>query len=274
MPVWGFPYVGSALGFGGAETGTLINGGLEQRVLGLSAYAFYDKNWYAELGTYRSLSTWTQWKLGLGKGDDPGKLGAGSAYWRLAYMQDMKSSAWSVGVFGLNTSLQPDRASGSPSNDYNDVGVDAQYQFLGTREHVFTAQTSFIRERERRDSLAVGVDASHRVGHINEFKINTSYHYRQTYGASLGYFSTTGTTDSLVYADNRRSRPNTAGAVMQLDWTPFGKEDSWGAPWANARVGVQYTLYNQFDGASDNYDGAGRDASDNNTLFCFLWMAI
>ncbi len=274
MPVWGFPYVGSALGFGGAETGTLINGGLEQRVLGLSAYAFYDKNWYAELGTYRSLSTWTQWKMGLGKADDPGKLGAGSAYWRVAYMKDLKSSAWSVGLFGLNSSVQPDRSSGSPSNNYNDIGVDAQYQFLGTREHVFTAQTSFIRERQKRNALTLAGEADHNVGHLNEFKLNASYHFQQTYGASVGYFSTTGTSDSLVYADNRRSRPNTAGVVMQLDWTPFGKEDSWGSPWANVRLGAQYTAYSKYNGASSNYDGSGRKASDNDTLFLFAWTSF
>jgi len=34
------------------------------------------------------------------------------------------------------------------------------------------------------------------------------------------------------------------------------------------------TIYDKFDGASSNYDGAGRNASDNNTLFLFLWAAI
>jgi hypothetical protein len=38
-------------------------------------------------------------------------------------------------VFGLNTSLQPDR-SAPERNKFNDLGVDASYQFLGTRKHV------------------------------------------------------------------------------------------------------------------------------------------
>lgn len=37
MPTWSFPYTASALGFAGPEAATLINGGLEHRVLGASA---------------------------------------------------------------------------------------------------------------------------------------------------------------------------------------------------------------------------------------------
>jgi hypothetical protein len=62
--------------------------------------------------------------------------------------------------------------------------------------------------------------------------------------------------------------------MVQGDWTAFGKEDSWGAPWANLRLGLQYTGYTKFNGAKNNYDGLGRDASDNNTLFAFAWFAI
>ena len=39
------------------------------------------------------------------------------------------------------------------------------------------------------------------------------------------------------------------------------------------RLGVQYTRYDKFNGASRNYDGSGRNASDNNTLFFYVWAA-
>ena len=39
------------------------------------------------------------------------------------------------------------------------------------------------------------------------------------------------------------------------------------------RVGVQYTAYFRFDGAGQNFDGFGRNASDNNTLRVFTWIA-
>ncbi len=52
---------------------------------------------------------------------------------------------------------------------------------------------------------------------------------------------------------------------------PFGKEDSFWRPFINAKVGLQYTIYTQFNGSSTNYDGLGHNASDNNTLFLFIW---
>jgi len=35
------------------------------------------------------------------------------------------------------------------------------------------------------------------------------------------------------------------------------------------RLGVRCTLYKQFDGAGSNYNGAFRNASDNNTTFFY-----
>ena len=45
-------------------------------------------------------------------------------------------------------------------------------------------------------------------------------------------------------------------------------------PWYNTRLGVMYTHYAEFNGASANYDGAGRSASDNGTLYGYLWLAF
>jgi len=274
LPVWGFPFTGSAFGFGGPESGSLINGALEQRVLGLSGYAFYDNRWYAELGTYRSLSPTMQSKFGLGREDDPGRLGGDTAYWRLAWFEDHKSQAWSAGLFGLRSSVFPDRASGTPNNRYDDVGIDGQYQWLGTREHIFTLQGSYLRERQRLTAMVAAGEAEKAGGSLHELKLNASYYFRQTWGASLGYFRTTGSADTVLYGGNTGFKPDTVGHVIQVDWTPLGKEDSWAAPWANLRLGAQYTSFSKFNGAGHNYDGAGRDAADNNTLFLFAWTSF
>jgi hypothetical protein len=34
---------------------------------------------------------------------------------------------------------------------------------------------------------------------------------------------------------------------------------------------LQYTFYSRFNGARHNYDGSGRSAADNNTLYLLLW---
>lgn len=273
LSVWSFPYVTTPFGFSGAETGSFANGAVEQRVLGLTAYAFYDNNWYAEAGTYRSLGKSTQDRLGLDVTEDPGHLKTGSAYWRLAYFKDLKTQAFSAGLFGLSGSLKAD-SSVNQYNSFNDLGIDAMYQFLGTREHIVTVQGSYLREHQQRNAMLLAGEASHKFGHLNELKLNTSYTYQQTWGGTLGYFSTTGDSDSSLYASNTRTRPNTSGGIVELNWTPFGKEGSWGAPWANARFGAQYTFYGKYNGSSNNYDGTGRKASDNNTLFLYVWTAF
>jgi len=45
-------------------------------------------------------------------------------------------------------------------------------------------------------------------------------------------------------------------------------------PADNMRVGLQYIAYTKFDGASSNFDGLGRSASDNNTIRLFTWFAL
>lgn len=274
MPVWSFPYTGSAVAFGQGDAGTIINGGLEQRVTGVSAYTFWNNMVYAELGTYRALSPTMQSRLGLGKADDMGRIGGNTAYWRLAVFQDLKKQAFNVGIFGLNTSIQPDR--GTPgSNKYNDLGFDASYQFLGNRQHVATVNTSYIRERQTRNQLVATEGADNVKGRLNEFKLNASYHYMQTWGATIGRFVTHGSSDATLYSDGfANGSPNTSGYILQADWTPWGKENSWGAPWANVRLGAQYTIYDKYNGAKTNYDGNGRDAKDNNTLFLFAWTSF
>lgn len=45
-------------------------------------------------------------------------------------------------------------------------------------------------------------------------------------------------------------------------------------PGFNARFGVQATAYGTFDGARTNYDGAGRNTSDNDSVFLYAWLAL
>ena len=105
------------------------------------------------------------------------------------------------------------------------------------------------------------------------FDASGSYTYDQSYGLSLGAFASNGSEDALVYADNRVHKPNSQGYTVEAAWTPFGKEASWMAPWANVRLGLQYTGYTKFNGAKDNYDNSGTNAKDNDTLLGYLWTS-
>jgi hypothetical protein len=86
--------------------------------------------------------------------------------------------------------------------------------------------------------------------------------------------------DTLLYAPapltgSANESPNSQAIIAQIDWTPFGNDTThWGYPWLNVRVALQYTWYLQFNGGTTNYDGFGRNASDNNTLLLFTWWAF
>ena len=58
--------------------------------------------------------------------------------------------------------------------------------------------------------------------------------------------------------------PKTSGFIGEVDLNP----------WENTRLGLQYIGYSNFNGGSTNYDGFGRNASGNNTMFLFCWLAF
>jgi len=37
---------------------------------------------------------------------------------------------------------------------------------------------------------------------------------------------------------------------------------------------LQYTLFNKFNGATANFNGMGRNAHNNNTIFVYAWIAF
>jgi len=250
LSAWGYPFVAPAAGLGTGGASALIDGGLGGIVAGVSAYTVVDKDWYAELGSYRSMAPQLQSRLGLGR--DQQKLD-GNAYWRLAWMKDQKKQAWHVGVFGWSARLEPDREAGGLYDTYKDIGVDAGYQFLGTREHVVTVFGSVTGE-----NLHSGSDGSR--SHLLEQRLNASYHWQQTWGASSGLFSTRGSDPAAA----------TRGLLLQADWTPWGKEDS-AAPaplqWLNLKLGAQVWRYGTFAGTHVG-------ASDHDTFSIFAWSTF
>ncbi|HQU78841.1 MAG TPA: cytochrome C [Azonexus sp.] len=269
---WRFPYVSSDFNAGFGPTPLMEN--LGGSVAGANAYMLFDKNFYAELGLYDTLSTTG---LNMINAGDAGKFKGVGTYWRLAYVKDMKRDNFNIGLVGFNAKVQPDRSDLGTANDYRDLGIDAAYQFLGNREHIFTVNASYMKEWQTLNYTYSNLaEADNLKNSLNQFRLAGSYHYNQTWGATAGIFDTRGSTDSLLYGSSLNGRPNTSGYILQGDWTPWGKEDSWGAPFANVRLGVQYTGYNRFMGGSSYIDGDGneRRATDNNTVMLFLWTSI
>ena len=74
-----------------------------------------------------------------------------------------------------------------------------------------------------------------------------------------GLYGTIPSRDSLT--------PNSNGWMAELAYIPFGASKMLGWPWFNARIGLQYTYYNKFNGTTVG-------AHDNNTLFLHAWFAM
>jgi len=136
-------------------------------------------------------------------------------------------------------------------------------------------QTRYVNESQRLDAtcaLAGAPPATCAHNSLRDWRIDASYYWRHRYGLTVQYFNTTGSPNDVIYAANRTFRPDSAGFVVQVDTTLFPNANSFNHR-ANARIGVQYTGYTQFNGAGRNFDGLARNAADNNSLRVFIWFA-
>ena len=109
---------------------------------------------------------------------------------------------------------------------------------------------------------------------LNDIRVDASYYWQNMIGGTVQVFDTWGSTDPLLYAGNSTFKPDSTGVVFQVDGTPFGVTPSSLGKRFNIRAGLQYTLYTRFNGAASNFNGFGRNASDNDALRLFVWLAM
>jgi len=271
-PAWGYPYLLPELG-PGVPVATVIEGHFAQQVAGLTAYTYWNRLIYAEIGGYRTLSPRTESALGI---VPPGDAIKGIApYWRLAVEPKWGRNTFEVGTFGLAASVIPGDVTGFGTDHATDVGFDVQYQFLAERDSI-SVQASYIMENQNLTASQGQGIATDTHNHLRSLHVKTSYYYDQTYGGTVGFFHIAGSGDPGLYGGlpSLNNSPNTTGWIGEVDYMPFnhGGPSFW--PWLNVKLGVQYIYYDKFAGGVNNFDGAGRNAHDNNTLFFFAWMAF
>lgn len=267
IPAWSFPYISSALAPSPAAA-TFIEQVYAQQVAGLSAYGFLDDTFYIEFGGYRALSTHTQLALGVDTtGETP--ISGVAPYWRAAAEKNIGNHSWEVGTFGLASRVVPQNISGAGTDRFTDIGIDTQYQYLGD-PHTVTLRAAWIHENHNTAAsraLALADNSSDRLQSLNA---SVSYIYDKTWSLTAGWISVGGTADAALYGTTTGS-PNSAGWIAEVAYLPFSHGGPAFWPWLNFRIGLQYTRWTKFDGATTNIDGAGRNASDNNTLFLYVW---
>jgi hypothetical protein len=281
VPAWAYPYVSSSFQISPTSSGPLLNGALAQQVAGAGAYLFWNQTLYAELSLYKTGNgVWSIMTQGV-HNQDQTKLAGANPYWRVALQHEWGPHNAMVGVFGLNARIYPDNADPSgPTSRYRDVGIDAQYQYL-LDPHTFSVQASYIQEKTTwAQPLVDGGGVSNTSDKVHALKLKGTYVYEAKYGVSLAYFRIGGTSDAALYgggtdpdtgqplgapvSGNLAGSPGSSGVTAEVFWTPV----------QYVRIGAQYWFYNTFNGASGNYDGYGRDARANNTLFGYVWGAF
>jgi hypothetical protein len=267
IPAWSFPYISSALA-PMPTASTFIEQVYAQQVAGLSSYVFLDDLFYLEFGGYRPLSTNTQLALGVDTtGQSP--ISGVAPYWRLAVEPNFGNHSWELGTFGLASKVVPLRISGAGTDSFTDIGFDTQYQYLGD-PHMVTARLAWIHENHNTSASQTLGLADNSNNQLRSLNASVSYIYDQTWSLTAGRTSVGGTADAALYGTFTGS-PNSAGWIFALAYLPFshGGPSFW--PWLNFRVGLQYTHWTKFDGATTNINGNGRNANDNNTFFAYLW---
>lgn len=262
VPAWGFPFLASDIAPTATAT-TIIDGTLAQQALGLGAYTLLAKTVYAEFSVYRSAIQ------GRAAADSFAISGV-APYWRVALQKNGERQSIMVGTFGMHTNKFPGAVGpGLPTDHFTDVALDGQFETKVGVAGALVARAAWIHEKQTLDATFAAGGSANLENVLKVFRFSTSYYPTQRLGLTAGYFQTTGTVDPVLYAPapvtgSATGDPKTNGVLGELD-VNF---------WQNTRLGLQYTAYATFNGSKTSYDGAGRSASGNNTLYLLVWMVF
>jgi len=263
-PVWGYPFTGSEVA-PAPMASTLIDGNLGQTVMGVGGYALWNNLLYTELTLYRSA---------FQGGPIPVDASAENAihgvtpYWRVAIQHALAGGQIMVGTYGLVSHLVPSGFEGTQDR-YTDAALDAQFDKTMPGGASLVAHGTWIHESRHLDATFADGGADRAASKLRTIRADATYYTASRVGFTAGLFSTSGDADAGLYpADpmdgSATGSPNSSGYMVQLSFMP----------WLNTRLGAQYVGYTKFNGASNNYDGAGRNASDNNALYLMTWLVF
>ncbi len=259
-PAWGFPFYGSGSA-PGPTAASLLNGTLGQDVAGVGGYAMFNEHFYFASTVYRSAH------IGGSQPNDGANFGYNirgvAPYWRAAYQLNSKNNYLEIGTFGMHAKSTPNAVTGL-MDGYTDFAADFQYDrtLPGWNNDVVSLRGSYIRENSDLQATFASEGASQIRHHLNTAQASAEYHFGNKLAGTAGVFTVTGTRDPLLFAQaavsgSGNGSPQSTGYNLNLSYWPQ----------QNVNLAFQYTGYTRFNGAQNNYDGAGRNASANNTVY-------
>ena len=269
-PAWGFPFFASEVAPTPMASAT-INGGLAQDVVGVGGYGLLANHLYFAATAYRSQH------IGASQpqtGQDAAYNIQGAApYWRVAWQHPSKNNYFEVGTYGIHMASTPGGIEGA-TDKYTDIAGDFQYDrtipgvapdFFCEKppcNDVLSIRGTYIHETSTLDATFGAGGAAQAAHHLDTVQANAEYHLGDRASFGAGWFSTTGTVDPLLFAQtsvtgSANGDPKSNGYIANLSWWPAMTVD----------VSLQYTGYTSFNGLQQNYDGSGRNASGNNSIY-------
>ncbi len=272
-PAWSYPLVEDD--FAPRPAGVaVIDGPLAQDVAGFGTYGMWNDHLYFATTMYRSEH------LGFGQ-PNSGSNSQGAAYnihglapyWRAAWQQTWTNNYLEVGSYGMFMRSTPNgvvgptgESGGTLTDNYTDVAADIQYDrtIPKLRNDILSVRAFYIHENSSLNASAneSPVLAAFAPHHLNTINANAEYHFGDRFSGTFGWFDTTGTRDTTLFvpgaiSGSANGSPKNSGYILNFSWWPT----------QNIDLAAQYTGYSTFNGRSMNYDGSGRNASGNNTMY-------
>jgi hypothetical protein len=272
-PAWRFPFFSSGLA-PSPGAAALIDGGFGQQVLGLGGYVWWNHMVYAEISGYRTLSFSTDRALGV-PATGTSSFDGIAPYWRLAVEPSWGPHSLELGTFGMYAQVNPGRITNFGTDKITDIGFDTQYQY-NNNPHNIGVQLSYIHEFDNLHATNALGGSTNTHNHLDTFQAKASYFYDHVYGLNVSYFNISGSKDLGLFSGlpSNNGSPNSDGWIFEANYIPFSNGGPSWWPWLNVRFGAQFTLYNHFNGGTTNFDGAGRNAGHNNTLYLYSLLAF
>ncbi len=262
VPAWGFPFAtADSAGFA-PQSATLIDGGLAGQVVGGGFYALFADHLYVLAEIYRSQHlTALQPENGAGQSINIQYV---APYWRFAWQQEVgKNNYFALGTYGTYVSSTPNAVSGV-ADSYLDLAGDLTYELTLGNGDVITLHSTFIYEDSDLEATVPGAPAHT----LETWRLDANYHFGNKLTLTAGPFMTWGTSDSVLYPGGTpltgfaNGSPNNLGYIAQAAYWPG----------QNVQIGLQFRGFITYNGASLNYDGNGRNAADNDTIYSFIWI--
>jgi len=285
---WMYPYTQSSVTVKPAAQPWLQSLMAGANTAGATAYTMINNHLYLEGGAYTSqpqnvaqgLGVWNAGSLN--PGPQGGQIQGAAPYWRVFLQHNTGPHNMMIGTYGLLAKVTPFYTSGFGTDTYEEYNFDANYSYMLDSDNMLMAMAKYTYDSMQMSASNGMGYANNTSNYLNSVMVMGMWTYKQTYNLAVGWNNISGSSDLALYngasayagggainpiTGSNNGSPNTNSFLFELDYVPFGKASYKTDPYINLRLSMQYWVYTQFNGSTYNYDGAGRNADANNTLY-------